>query len=66
MSKYYAVYEGDREIETVANLFGAAKVWDLNRQTRSVYAIAPTGNGGTWKKIEQIANENLRGILRPL
>ena len=60
----YSVVEDGRQIATLASLYGAAKLWDENRDRR-VYQIAPTGPVGpdAWQLGEEITPNDLREAL---
>jgi hypothetical protein len=60
----YTVVENGKEIETVASLLGAAKLWEENPRRR-VYQLAPTGPVGpdAWQRGDEITLEELRKAL---
>jgi hypothetical protein len=50
----YSVVENGKQIATLASLYGAAKLWDENRDRR-VYHIAPPGP--VWPDAWQLGEE---------
>jgi hypothetical protein len=61
----YSELENGKEIDTVASLFGAAKLWNEN-PARRVYHLAPTGPVGpdAWQRGDEVAPEELRRALK--
>ena len=65
MGKFYSVTEDGVEIETVASLFGAAKMWEEAKDRRSVYEVVPAAidGGAPWTRIGQISAATLLDVL---
>jgi hypothetical protein len=60
----YSVVEEGKEIQTVAGLYGAAKLWEENR-ARRVYQSVLSGPPGSdaWQRGPEVTADELRAAL---
>ena len=60
----FSVEEDGQEIETLAAISGAARIWSERPTTRRVYQVTPTGPGGSLEKICEVTAHDLTAALK--